>query len=60
MKILLCIHLKKDSDEMDPRQGRLEVSNSIFLPVLISKPDSFSREVLPEIEVEDLILGYKD
>lgn len=60
MKILLCNHLRKNSDKMDPKQGSWEGSNSIFLHVLNSKSDSFSREVLPEMEVEDLSLRQND
>lgn len=31
-----------------------------FLPVLISKSVSFSREVLPEVEAEHLVGGQQD
>lgn len=60
MKILLCIHLRKKTDKMDPKQGNWEGSNSMFVPMLISKSDNCSREVLPEMAAEDLILGQKD
>lgn len=45
---------------MDPKQGNQEGSNYMFVPMLIFKSGNFSREILPEMAVEDLILGQKD
>lgn len=55
MKILLCKNLRKKKilSKMDPEQGSRKGSNSILLPTIISKFDSFSTEILPKMETSN-------
>lgn len=50
-----CVRIweKKILSKMDPEQGSRKGSNSILLPAIISKFDSFSTEILPKMETSN-------